>query len=114
MRISDWSSDVCSSDLNPAPMSYSLSRQRHLLARVRFHASRDHIQSFSRSPVLTRVARGQDRKSVVEGKSVSVRVDLGGRRIIKKKIKTALTNVDHLKSIMNRILSAIILLKIFK
>src|SRR3546814_16138769 len=28
----------------------------------------------------------QDRKSVVEGTSVSVRVDLGGRRIIKKKI----------------------------
>src|SRR3546814_11951012 len=27
-----------------------------------------------------------DRKSVVQGKSVSVRVDLGGRRIIKKKI----------------------------
>src|SRR3546814_15604694 len=29
--------------------------------------------------------RQRDRKSVVEGKSVSVRVDLGGRRIIKKK-----------------------------
>src|SRR3546814_11069479 len=29
-----------------------------------------------------------DRKSVVEGKSGSVRVDLGGRRIIKKKIRT--------------------------
>src|SRR3546814_17087029 len=29
----------------------------------------------------------RDRKSVVEGKSVSVRVDLGGRRIIKKKNK---------------------------
>src|SRR3546814_19722161 len=28
---------------------------------------------------------GLDRKSVVEGKSVSVRVDLGGRRLIKKK-----------------------------
>src|SRR3546814_15549242 len=28
-----------------------------------------------------------DRKSVVSGKSVSVRVDLGGRRNIKKKIK---------------------------
>src|SRR3546814_12403105 len=27
----------------------------------------------------------RDRKSVVEGKSVSVRVDLGGRRIMKKK-----------------------------
>src|SRR3546814_19759407 len=32
-------------------------------------------------------APGGDRKSVVEGKSVSVRVDLGGRRIIKKKKK---------------------------
>src|SRR3546814_13259227 len=30
----------------------------------------------------------QDRKSVVEGKSVSVRVDLGGRRILKKKKNT--------------------------
>src|SRR3546814_12077098 len=29
--------------------------------------------------------RRKDRKSVVSGKSVSVRVDLGGRRIIKKK-----------------------------
>src|SRR3546814_13073430 len=28
---------------------------------------------------------GKDRKSVVSGKSVSVRVDLGGRRIIKNK-----------------------------
>src|SRR3546814_18164357 len=28
---------------------------------------------------------GQDRKSVVEGKSESVRVDLGGRRILQKK-----------------------------
>src|SRR3546814_14469873 len=30
-------------------------------------------------------AHPTDRKSVVHGKSVSVRVDLGGRRIIKKK-----------------------------
>src|SRR3546814_16759018 len=35
----------------------------------------------------------EDRKSVVEGKSVSVRVDLGGRRIIKKKNNTCQT--DH-------------------
>src|SRR3546814_12846522 len=34
----------------------------------------------------TAAERG-DRKSVVEGKSVSVRVDLGGRRIFKKKKK---------------------------
>src|SRR3546814_12919538 len=33
-------------------------------------------------------ATGEDRKSVVEGKSVSVRVDLGGRRIINKKQMT--------------------------
>src|SRR3546814_14808850 len=32
-----------------------------------------------------RGAGARDRKSVVSGKSVSVRVDLGGRRIIKKK-----------------------------
>src|SRR3546814_18161286 len=42
-------------------------------AAVRFHQK-----------LFLLVAR-QDRKSVVEGKSVSVRVDLGGRRIIKKK-----------------------------
>src|SRR3546814_14611205 len=34
-----------------------------------------------------RRSRGSDRKSVVEGKSVAVRVDPGGRRIIKKKKK---------------------------
>src|SRR3546814_14538902 len=32
-----------------------------------------------------------DRKSVVEGKSVSVSVSLGGRRLIKKKKKTTTT-----------------------
>src|SRR3546814_16586910 len=39
----------------------------------------------SRARDASKVALAQDRKSVVEGKSVSVRVDLGGRRIIKKK-----------------------------
>src|SRR3546814_15022225 len=34
-----------------------------------------------------------DRKSVVQGKSVSVRVDLGGRRNIKNKIHKRLHNV---------------------
>src|SRR3546814_18915222 len=36
-------------------------------------------------PNMIALIRATDRKSVVEGKSVSVRVDLGGRRIIKKK-----------------------------
>src|SRR3546814_14312519 len=36
-------------------------------------------------PVFIRKSRShRERKSVVEGKSVSVRVDLGGRRLIKK------------------------------
>src|SRR3546814_2723660 len=34
------------------------------------------------------ISHRQDRKSVVSGKSVSVRVDLGGRRLIKKNTKT--------------------------
>src|SRR3546814_17013499 len=34
-----------------------------------------------------------DRTSVVEGKSVSVRLDLGGRRIIKRKTNTYITNM---------------------
>src|SRR3546814_17249541 len=49
----------------------------------------------------------RDRKSVVEGKSVAVRVDLGGRRIIKtKKIKkrptiTQSTKLTHTHYIRN-------------
>src|SRR3546814_11611766 len=37
---------------------------------------------------IGREKRIADRKSVVRGKEVSVRVDLGGRRVIKKKKKT--------------------------
>src|SRR3546814_18210986 len=37
--------------------------------------------------ILVTGGGGLDRKSVVEGKRVSVRVDLGGRRIVKKKKK---------------------------
>src|SRR3546814_21032887 len=43
-----------------------------------------HIALFHAAPRRSFLHR--DRKSVVEGKSVSVRVDLGGRRIIKKTI----------------------------
>src|SRR3546814_19136442 len=71
MRISDWSSDVCSSDLGKT-----------------FAEDRDRMPfglflAFAGVEVLPRF--GRDRKSVVLGKSESVRVDLGGRRIIKKK-----------------------------
>src|SRR3546814_13131078 len=36
-----------------------------------------------------------DRQSVVSGKSVSVRVDLGGRRILKKKKQPNQTHITH-------------------
>src|SRR3546814_17065416 len=71
MRISDWSSDVCSSDLRCQRIQSTNARPlraaRPARKGARFHP------------------RKADRKSVVEGKSVSVRVDLGGSRIIKKK-----------------------------
>src|SRR3546814_11784245 len=42
-------------------------------------------QGIGHAAAVVRALPGTDRKSVVEGKSVSVRVDLGGGRIIKKK-----------------------------
>src|SRR3546814_16425199 len=79
MRISDWSSDVCSSDLDDL-----------LLARVERVRLAGGIEQHGRildavdRQLVLRLHRRTDRKSVVSGKSVSVRVDLGGRRIIKK------------------------------
>src|SRR3546814_11400176 len=143
MRISDWSSDVCSSDLRgiaarPAgaetrprsvarrsPIGRPIDRrpdivveravERHgldeedrgepvrgidpeqrrrravpekfadraaiLCRRLRRRLAHRKVEAESDRPL----ARQPDRKSVVSGKSVSVRVDLGGRRIIKKK-----------------------------
>src|SRR3546814_12095697 len=41
----------------------------------------------------------EDRTSVVSGKSVSVRVDLGGRRIIKNHNKQTISNINQLSHI---------------
>src|SRR3546814_12570300 len=103
MRISDWSSDVCSSDLvqvlvggvghlhgevECAAQLYRLHCLRHRGERL-VHA----VQEGGRLrrqrlrclwDVRLEVAAG-DRTSGVSGKSVSVRVDLGGVRVIKKK-----------------------------
>src|SRR3546814_13477026 len=96
MRISDWSSDVCSSDL-----SVSRHEAAHRSGR-RYRDDRRHLHDHARrgAPApeagvgVARAARylcrgwhdpRSDRKSVVKGKSVSVRVDLGGRRLINKK-----------------------------
>src|SRR3546814_17656240 len=86
-RISDWSSDVCSSDLgadrhdaelHPAPGSAEIPRRLHL-----HPGDPDPAVAAGGSDQGSRL--GADRKSVVQGKRVAVRVALGGRRLIKKK-----------------------------
>src|SRR3546814_21032818 len=110
MRISDWSSDVCSSDLknhfrvrgDEARLPERLFRHLARHARPRADAVRQRPRFREGTRAEGAAGRGNlvpalfgalgrhrpcrpDRKSVVSGKSVSVRVDLGGRRIIKKK-----------------------------
>src|SRR3546814_11898993 len=105
MRISDWSSDVCSSDLQATvdlqlPPGTSLTEavtRSGLLQKFPEAAQRPQSCAiFGRAVPLTyelrdgdriEILRPLDRKSVVEGKSVSVRVDLCGLRVIKKNTK---------------------------
>src|SRR3546814_13468929 len=103
MRISDWSSDVCSSDLylergQARPLAGKIARdaiadpdpgdhqRREPDEREELPHALDEAPRPRRAvaPVVD-VPAGIDRKSVVSGKSVSVRVELGGRRIITKK-----------------------------
>src|SRR3546814_19810268 len=111
MRISDWSSDVCSSDLagssRPArkntggraisaacsagsdrscPESARCSAARWKIASTRSTAAWPTACAKQSSATNCHPAysRKKERKSDVEGQSVSVRVDLGGGRIIQK------------------------------
>src|SRR3546814_18665783 len=97
MRISDWSSDVCSSDL-PLPRATMQSRHTRLgVARLQPAAAYrmaidimpldqvEHQISRAGNRVNQRLRANPDRKSVVKGKRVSVRVDLGGGPNSKKK-----------------------------
>src|SRR3546814_20764774 len=54
--------------------------------------------------VLSDATQQRDRKSVVLGKSVSVRVDLGGRRIINKKQHLTLNNAHSAKKTVLRLM----------
>src|SRR3546814_15565581 len=98
MRISDWSSDVCSSDLAIPLLAETCPEHgrrgggrsaypwldRILVVDV--PVTVQHARLLQRDGIDAALAdRMIDRKSVVKGKSVSVRVDLGGRGIIKKK-----------------------------
>src|SRR3546814_14992250 len=84
-RISDWSSDVCSSDLFLLLLPMHVLDDDAVLIVIKVHRR----AALSALPVLDGLAGDQgavsrDRKSVVQGKSVSVRVALGGRRTMKK------------------------------
>src|SRR3546814_2232586 len=93
MRISDWSSDVCSSDLFTADERVDFRQLVRALERrfsTRVHMW--HIGVRDEARRLDGIGRcGRqfcssswlDRKSGAQGKSVSVRVDRGGRLIIK-------------------------------
>src|SRR3546814_18951847 len=96
MRISDCSSDVCSSDLPRGAWhgahrihagSFHVASQTPSCdsMRLRYLAENDTqgamIKFSAGSPPLV---MGRERTSVVEGQSVSVSVDLGGSRSIKK------------------------------
>src|SRR3546814_17711932 len=113
MRISDWSSDVCSSDLKhrveggaggagiglhqqicrrlsgPPLLSglRAVGRGRDAGDRPREGAVR--LRLCQRPAAFGRAGerRRQDRKSVVWGRSVSISVDPGGRRLFKNKKK---------------------------
>src|SRR3546814_17331075 len=114
MRISDWSSDVCSSDLKreTSPSSYATLSQGHITAftsqsLLQIHGAVrpqrrnqptracwpsdltrclfGHQRGLSTLARRSSRANAPDRKSVGSGKRVSVRVDVGGGRMIKKK-----------------------------
>src|SRR3546814_16107856 len=79
MRISDWSSDVCSSDLTPT-------------TRIETGSSPCPISRIDRSPptcwpLLWRriMSASEIGRASCRERVCPVRVDLGGRRIIKKK-----------------------------
>src|SRR3546814_15134062 len=103
MRISDWSSDVCSSDLSnggptalrpctsPGSIDHEHRSPQYTKTVRRLHRPGQCVLEVSRrqadgpaGPFGLRQTN-LDRTSVVSGKSVSVRVDQGGRRVMKKK-----------------------------
>src|SRR3546814_15019916 len=112
MRISDWSSDVCSSDLPVQQRAERHGLDVVVAGEAEGHRTQVDLRIDAEKVEKRGQERGQsdlaigdagvfgheegrrahdrrheDRKSVVWGKSVSVRVDLGGRRMNKKNRK---------------------------
>src|SRR3546814_12189204 len=96
MRISDWSSDVCSSDLGFAPRgSHAAVRSLYRMCLSLRHAGQRDPSHEAGMPVYYQSRRRYDLAASYQvhclrsderrvGKE-GVSVDLGGRRIIKKK-----------------------------
>src|SRR3546814_13379969 len=106
MRISDWSSDVCSSDLvddgglpeqafdgrqwrlgaHQRALAFQAFQQRGFFAAdIRAGGATDlEIEAAAAAAYVGAQPTGLDRKSVVGGKRVTVRLSLGGCRISKK------------------------------
>src|SRR3546814_18366507 len=103
MRISDWSSDVCSSDLiqilarrqknNPlyvgdpgvGKTAIAEGLAKRIVEGEVPEALADATIFALDMGALLAGTRYRDRQSVVEGKSVFVSVEFGGRRLFKKK-----------------------------
>src|SRR3546814_16738406 len=94
MRISDWSSDVCSYELVVQDYLANVGRDAETAKNAFEKGLRDsglsgrwietEVGTLEAIPSHARLADLLDRKSVVSGKSVSVLVDHGVRRFIKK------------------------------
>src|SRR3546814_18717969 len=98
MRSSDWSSDVCASDLGGCLLlaagssdqqdANEQSNRRHGGSLpFRGNGAHQFLRGRSRRPVTQ--LWSTDRKSVVYGRRVSVRVALGGRRNLKKNMHSS-------------------------
>src|SRR3546814_14069267 len=97
MRISDWSSDVCSSDLPRVAATWGINVKAYTVlafavsglfaglggAILAYRDTNDVANPFG--------FHLADRKSVVSGKSGSVRVDPGGSSIVQKNINNNMT-----------------------
>src|SRR3546814_17841862 len=100
MRIRDWSSDVCSSDLRhgAGPVGRMAIEGKaaalDALAQGRGAAVWQRLIADVETPVSAAL-KVRDRKSVGYGKSVSGRLELGGHRILNNKNRHTTTDSQN-------------------